>query len=125
MPAKRRWFNPENQARGQFPSNWARYKQLHPERAAVYKGEAWRARRAEQLAAHPECIVCGRKATHADHVLPVAEGGVDGPLQSMCASHHREKTLAESHEGMKRAAARRKNPGAAPERPSGRCPTWT
>ena len=108
MPAKRLWFNPENEGRNQFPSNWARYKQQHPDRAAVYNGAGWKARRDEHLAANPDCVVCGRKATAADHVLPIAEGGVDGPLQSMCTLHHREKTLAESHRGMKRAAQRKR-----------------
>lgn len=109
MKAKRRWFNPENEARNQFPSGWARYKQQHPDRAALYRGEAWRIRRDEHLAAHPTCVVCGRKATTADHIVNLAAGGTfDGPLQSLCAPHHREKTLRESHEGAKRAAARRK-----------------
>jgi hypothetical protein len=109
VKAKRRWFNPENKARNQFPSGWARYKQQHPDRAALYRGEAWRIRRDEHLAAHPTCIVCGRKATSADHIVNLAAGGTfDGPLQSLCAPHHGAKTLRESHDGMKRAAARRK-----------------
>jgi 5-methylcytosine-specific restriction endonuclease McrA len=109
MKAKRRWFNPENEARNQFGSGWARYRQEHPDRAALYSGEAWRARRDEHLAAHPTCVVCGRKATTADHVVNLASGGTfDGPLQSLCAPCHRSKTLRESHEGAKRAAARRK-----------------
>jgi hypothetical protein len=109
MKAKRRWLNPKNEGRDQFPSGWARYRQSRPDLAVLYSGEAWRARRAEQLAAHPDCVVCGRKATTADHVVNLAAGGTfDGPLQSLCAPHHREKTLRESHEGAKRAAARRK-----------------
>jgi 5-methylcytosine-specific restriction protein A len=111
MPAKRRWFNPENERRGQFPGGWAKYRQQRPELAALYSGEAWRARRAEHLAANPTCVVCGRKATNVDHITNLASGGeFDGPLQSLCVPHHREKTQRESHEGMKRAAARRKSP---------------
>lgn len=103
-PAKRRWFNPKNEGQ----SGWERYRQAHPERAAVYKGEAWRARRDEQLREHPTCVVCGRKAVTPDHVVAIALGGdPDGPLQSMCEPCHREKTRRDRREGMKRAAARR------------------
>ena len=109
MPAKRRWLNPKNEGRDQFPSGWARYRQSRPDLAVIYSGEAWRACRAEQLREHPTCAVCGRKAVTADHVVNLAAGGdFDGPLQSLCMPHHREKTLRESHEGAKRAAARRK-----------------
>jgi 5-methylcytosine-specific restriction endonuclease McrA len=52
---------------------------------------------------------CGQKASHADHVVAIALGGTeDGRLQSMCAKHHHEKTVRDSHEAAKRAAARRK-----------------
>lgn len=105
MPAKRRWFNLENERQG----GWARYKAQNPARVALYSGQGWRTRRAEQLAAHPLCARCGRRATAADHVISLAAGGdFDGELQSLCMPCHREKTLAESHEGMKRAAQRRK-----------------
>jgi 5-methylcytosine-specific restriction endonuclease McrA len=61
------------------------------------------------LAANPMCVVCGAKANHVDHIRPVAEGGaLDGPLQSLCERHHRRKTLAESHRGMKRAARKQR-----------------
>lgn len=110
MKARRRWLNPENEARNQFPSGWARYKQKRPDLAALYSGEAWRVRRGEHLAANPTCVVCGREAAAADHIVNLASGGTfDGPLQSLCMPHHREKTLRESHEGMRRAATRRKN----------------
>jgi hypothetical protein len=52
---------------------------------------------------------CGRKATNADHIVNLASGGTfDGPLQSLCADHHRLKTQNESKEGNRRAAARRR-----------------
>jgi 5-methylcytosine-specific restriction protein A len=90
-------------------SRWGLYAAKHPERAAFYRSAAWREMRARHLAANPTCVACGQPATHADHVRPVAEGGaLDGELQSLCEEHHRAKTLAESHRGMKRAAARRK-----------------
>lgn len=91
---------------------WARYKVAHPERALFYSSPYWRQRRQVWLAENPDCAVCGQPAKHVDHVRAVADGGpLDGPVQSLCVKHHREKTLAESHRGMKRAAARRPNRG--------------
>jgi hypothetical protein len=88
---------------------WAAYKTKHPQRAAFYASSTWRNMRDAQLRDFPFCVVCGEKASHADHVLAIALGGSqDGPLQSMCAEHHRQKTLADSHGGAKRRAARRK-----------------
>jgi 5-methylcytosine-specific restriction enzyme A len=90
-------------------SGWARYKIAHPARTAFYASPYWRVRRAEHLAANPTCVVCGQPANHADHVTNLASGGrEDGPLQSLCEEHHRRKTLAESHPGVKRSAARRR-----------------
>jgi hypothetical protein len=41
--------------------------------------------RDRQLRYYPTCVVCGEKASHADHVLAIANGGTtDGRLQSMC-----------------------------------------
>lgn len=93
-------------------SRWGLYAARHPERSAFYRSPAWRAMREAHLKANPWCVVCGRPANHADHITNFASGGrEDGPLQSLCADHHRAKTLAESHRGMKRAAARRKQRG--------------
>jgi 5-methylcytosine-specific restriction endonuclease McrA len=65
--------------------------------------------RERQLRDYPTCVVCGERASHADHVLSIALGGSqDGRLQSMCAKHHHEKTVRDSHEAAKRAAARRR-----------------
>jgi hypothetical protein len=76
---------------------------------AFYASSTWRSMRDSQLRDYPDCVVCGEKASHADHVLAVANGGTtDGRLQSMCAKHHHEKTVKDSHESAKRAAARRK-----------------
>jgi 5-methylcytosine-specific restriction endonuclease McrA len=88
---------------------WARYAVKHPERAVAYRGEAWRVRRQQHLAANPSCVVCGRPANHVDHIVNLASGGTfNGPLQSLCAVHHRRKTQEESKQGNRRAAARRK-----------------
>jgi 5-methylcytosine-specific restriction endonuclease McrA len=89
-------------------SRWAAYKRRHPERAAFYASSIWTQMRARHLKANPYCVVCGQKATHADHIHSIALGGSqDGPLQSMCAEHHHQKTVQDSHEAMKRAAQRR------------------
>jgi 5-methylcytosine-specific restriction endonuclease McrA len=90
-------------------SNWAAYKAKHPERVAFYASSTWRSLRDRHLKANPTCVVCGGRASHADHVVSIALGGSqDGQLQSMCARHHHEKTVRDSHEAAKRAAARRK-----------------
>jgi 5-methylcytosine-specific restriction protein A len=64
--------------------------------ADLYNNSAWRARRAEQLRAHPLCRFCFEHrgvvtpATVADHVTP-HKGNAElfaGPLQSLCATCH-------------------------------------
>lgn len=93
-------------------SGWARYAQQHPRQAAYYASGAWRERRGRHLLDNPDCVVCGGKATHVDHVVNLASGGsLDGPLQSLCTEHHRQKTQAESKLGNKRAAAARRRKG--------------
>jgi 5-methylcytosine-specific restriction endonuclease McrA len=93
-------------------SGWAKYASQHPERAALYASPWWRERRNDQLRDFPDCLVCGRPAKHADHVVAIALGGrADGPLQSLCAKHHRAKSQEESKEGNRRAAARRRQQG--------------
>jgi 5-methylcytosine-specific restriction endonuclease McrA len=107
LKARRRFFNPESQYR----SGWARYMRDHPERAKFYQSGPWKIARDEQLREEPDCRVCGEPATHVDHIVPIAEGGEPlnaDNLQSLCKRHHGPKTLAESHEGMKRAARRRR-----------------
>ena len=90
-------------------SNWAAYKAKHPERSRFYASSTWRNMRERQLRNHPDCVVCGQKAGHADHVLAISLGGSQhGRLQSMCTEHHHEKTVRDSHEAAKRAAQRRK-----------------
>lgn len=119
VPAKRRSFNPTRACicgrvgctRHQGSSGWAKYAAKFPERAAFYQSGAWKLARDRQLAEHPDCIACGHPAKFADHIRNRAEGGLDldpSNLQSMCREHHRQKTLTESHRGMKRAAERRR-----------------
>jgi hypothetical protein len=98
-------------------SNWAAYKAQHPERSRFYASSTWRSMRERQLRDYPTCVVCGQKAGHADHVLAISLGGSeDGKLQSMCAKHHHEKTVADSHEAAKRAAQRRKKTNVSERR---------
>jgi hypothetical protein len=88
---------------------WAKYAAKHPDRSAFYRSERWRALRDAQLHEHPDCVVCGQRARHADHIVPLSAGGdFGGPLQSLCKEHHRRKTQNESKAGNKRAAARRR-----------------
>jgi len=95
--------------RSKSSSSWAHYAAKYPQQAAYYHSQHWRDCRASQLREHPDCIVCGAKANHIDHITPLAEGGsLDGPLQSMCVEHHRRKTQDESKQGNERAAARRR-----------------
>jgi 5-methylcytosine-specific restriction endonuclease McrA len=90
-------------------SRWAVYAAQHPEQAAYYSSAGWRERRGAHLLANPNCVVCGRPARHADHVINIASGGtLGGPLQSLCKEHHAAKTQAESKQGNRRAAARRR-----------------
>lgn len=90
-------------------SRWYAYKTQHPARAAFYASSTWRTMRERHLKANPFCVICGQKASHADHVISIALGGSqDGQLQSMCAKHHHAKTVRDSHEAAKRAAARRR-----------------
>jgi hypothetical protein len=75
---------------------WGKYALKHPEQAEFYAPAGWRPRRARHLFSNPFCVVCGEKATAADHIINLASGGTfDGPLQSLCAEHHRQKTQAE------------------------------
>jgi 5-methylcytosine-specific restriction endonuclease McrA len=90
-------------------SGWARYSAQHPARAQFYASPHWRERRAAWLRDNPDCVVCGQKATHGDHVTNLAAGGsTSGPLQSLCADHHKLKTQEESKRGNRAAAARRR-----------------
>jgi 5-methylcytosine-specific restriction endonuclease McrA len=55
------------------------------------------------------CAVCGEKAAEVDHITAIANGGsFDGAIRSLCVRCHRRKTVADSHESARRAAADRR-----------------
>jgi 5-methylcytosine-specific restriction protein A len=65
---------------------------------------AWRRLRAQHLRANPWCVMCAQigkaeRATDVDHIVP--HSGDDGlrldraNLQSLCAWHHKSKTMKE------------------------------
>jgi 5-methylcytosine-specific restriction protein A len=66
--------------------------------------------RARLFAAHPWCVRCladGRqtRATIRDHVINLAEGGLDDETneQAICDACHLKKTEKESQRGVKRS----------------------
>jgi 5-methylcytosine-specific restriction enzyme A len=59
--------------------------------AHYYKSQAWRARRAHQLALQPLCDRCGGVAVVAHHRIPHRGDWIafiQGELQSLCAPCH-------------------------------------
>ena len=65
-----------------------------------YMTKAWRAtRKAHLVRTAYMCAVCYRIDPHAhvDHVVPLADGGHDGHIQTLCASCHGKKTRAEQN----------------------------
>lgn len=58
------------------------------------------------------CRVCGRHGWQVDHILNVKRGGTDAEdnLQTLCATHHDEKTAAEREQGQAFRRARMKLP---------------
>ena len=92
-------------------SGWAKWARKHPDRAQIYASPARKWARSQQLAEEPNCW-CGERARAVDHIVPIGEGGPPldpSNLRSICAEHHKAKTLRESHEGAKRAARQRKD----------------
>lgn len=74
-----------------------RERQTHPNKH-IYNSARWRRTRRKQLHLHPLCAVCGRVATDVDHIVPIENGGPVWSfenLQSLCATHHGEKTRRE------------------------------
>lgn len=59
-------------------------------------GEAWRRLREEHLRIEPWCRTCGALGSDVDHIVPRSQGGLDvhENLQTLCVTHHREKTRA-------------------------------
>jgi len=86
------------------PINWGR---KGAGRTSTPEHKAWR--RAVLDRDHWRCQVqgprCTRKATQADHILNVANGGAEHDLnngQAICAECHRDKTQAEAAQALRR-----------------------
>jgi len=66
---------------------------------AFYESPAWRRLRRIKLGMNPVCEICLKeKATTADHVIPVKQGGAPldiTNLQSLCGSCHSRKSIQE------------------------------
>jgi 5-methylcytosine-specific restriction endonuclease McrA len=61
-----------------------------------YRSHRWIQLRADCLARDPVCRTpgCGRPSTHADHIVPRAEGGADAlhNLRGLCPSCHNRRS---------------------------------
>jgi len=73
-------------------------------------GRRLQAMRAALFARDPICAECRKLglvelATQRDHIVPLAEGGLDDPTneQGLCDQHHEAKSLAEAIRGRRRA----------------------
>jgi 5-methylcytosine-specific restriction endonuclease McrA len=56
-------------------------------RDSVYNSTRKRARAQATIAASPRCENCGATADlTADHLVPVIDGGANGPLRTLCRS---------------------------------------
>lgn len=77
-----------------------------PSAAAQGYGSEWRKRRAAYLKMYPQCNApgCFAPATEVDHIIPKSRGGSDSESnwQSLCKSHHSQKTARENHFGGRR-----------------------
>lgn len=62
-------------------------------------GRAWQKLRTFKLNRQPMCEAngCWRHASEVDHIVPRARGGIDSyeNLQSLCKTHHSQKTARE------------------------------
>jgi 5-methylcytosine-specific restriction endonuclease McrA len=108
MKPRRRTFSGEDPP---GKSGWAKYARRFPERAAIYRSPRWQFEPTRQLEREPDCRVCGAPATHADHLIPLAEGGAPfdaSNLGSLCKPCHLEKTQAE-YQRKKRTRSERRN----------------
>ncbi len=79
--------------------SWTRYPSAN---ARTLRGTDRRAFRAVVLANNPRCAHCGARATEADHVVPIADGGTNDPHtngQALCQPCHDRKTRAEGGRG--------------------------
>jgi 5-methylcytosine-specific restriction protein A len=72
-------------------------------------GRRLQAMRAALFKRHPLCVMCLEEdlavaATERDHVVPLAEGGLDDESneQALCTACHETKSAAESQRGRRR-----------------------
>jgi 5-methylcytosine-specific restriction protein A len=73
----------------------------------LYDSPAWQTIRARQLKRHPWCVVCLQlgirtRAIEVDHIVSARLGGgalVPMNLQSLCRSHHSQKTARSPERG--------------------------
>lgn len=76
----------------------------HYKNLRLYKSTAWKKARIAQLSKEPLCAAClldnkVTQAQHIDHVIPHRRDNTKfnlNLLQSLCASHHTQKTQLES-----------------------------
>ena len=73
-------------------------------------GRRVQAMRASLFARNPLCVAClvqdrATPATQRDHIIPLAEGGVDDESneQGLCDACHESKSLAEAQRGRRRS----------------------
>ncbi|MCP4426911.1 MAG: HNH endonuclease [Chloroflexi bacterium] len=84
--------------RGYDHREWRRQRTRDRRPSAAARGydREWRRIRAAFLTRYKWCSVCGEPATEVDHIIPLRDGGTHrrDNLQSMCKSHHSQKTSA-------------------------------
>ncbi|WP_059436368.1 hypothetical protein [Anaeromyxobacter sp. PSR-1] len=100
---------PENRCprhRAEADARWARRVEAHRDGQgwrAFYRTDAWRRRRAEQLAREPTCRSCGTdrrlQAAHVGATPKEWEAFIAGPLQTLCIECHARSRAAENWRG--------------------------
>lgn len=80
------------------PNGWA----THPSaRNTRYSRTETRAFHRAVLALEPNCRQCGARATQADHIIPVSQGGTNDPATNgaaLCDQCHAHKTKREQRQ---------------------------
>ncbi|MFJ4474852.1 HNH endonuclease [Streptomyces xanthochromogenes] len=76
---------------------WARKSKRNESRSSGWN----RVRLAILRRDNHRCYLCGSKANEVDHIVPVAFGGTESPLNlaACCGTCHREKTRREARQG--------------------------
>ena len=79
----------------QLPTNWARYPSANFRTLTRSDRQQFRA---AVLAREPWCRNCGARATQADHITSIGNGGANDPVangQGLCGDCHDAKTRAD------------------------------